>query len=173
MDLESFKEDMENLFHPEPDEDGIHPREFPNSRLRDELRLNFDYMENFDWEGSSIHEYTRLCPQDEEQLHVLTRNKDVPDRLFETALRLMADSIVEYHPATTSDNKRGGYPLLSADYSHVLGRVRSVRSIFVTPPNSNGSESTRCRCALSSRGGPVDYKARRDSDKDKISRRLG
>ena len=110
MDLESFKEDIESLFRPEPDEGGIPPREFPNPRLRDKLRLNFDYMENFDWEGSSIHKYTRLCPQNEEQLHALTRNKDVPDRLFETALRLMADSIIEYHPARTREGDIHYYP---------------------------------------------------------------
>jgi hypothetical protein len=101
MDLESFKEEIEYLFHPEPDEDGIPPREFPNSRLRDTLELNFSYTEEFNWEGASTHKYTRLCPKDEERLHRLTRNKDVPDRLFGTALHLITDSIIEYHSTPT------------------------------------------------------------------------
>ena len=110
MDLERFEEEIEYLFRPEPDEDSIPPREFPNSRLRDGLGLDFTYMESFDWEGASTHKYTRLCPKDAEGLHVLTRNKDVPDRLLETALHLMADSIVEYHQATTRNGNIHYYP---------------------------------------------------------------
>jgi len=97
MDLDEFKEELHYLFHPEPDEDGICLREFPNSRLKETLGLNFKYMESLDWEGASTHKHSRICLEDEESLHVLTRNKDVPISLFTTALHLMADSIVEYH----------------------------------------------------------------------------
>lgn len=67
-------------------------------------------MESFDWEGSSVHKYTRLCPPEEERIHVLTRNKDVPDSLFGTALRLFADSIIEYHGKAEKEGELRFYP---------------------------------------------------------------
>lgn len=97
MDIEEFKEGIQYLFHPEPDDDGTMLREFPNRRLRETLGFNFKYMETSEWEGSSVHKHTRLCPEDEERIHVLTRNRDVPERLFLTSLRLFADSVIEYH----------------------------------------------------------------------------
>ncbi|WP_426422605.1 hypothetical protein [Bradyrhizobium genosp. A] len=88
---------MQFLFNPEPDDDGIPPREYPNSRLRDSLRLNFDYMSSFDWEGSSGHKYTRLAPENETHVRLPTRSQHIPERLLASALRLMGDSIAQYH----------------------------------------------------------------------------
>jgi hypothetical protein len=110
MDLESFREEIGYLFHPEPDEDGLPPREYPNSRLREQLGLDFTYMESFDWEGCSTHKYTRLCPEGEQRLKALTRNKDVPERLLETPLHLMADSIIEYHTVKKKEGNIHYYP---------------------------------------------------------------
>lgn len=98
------------LFNPEPDEDGVAPREFPNKRIREHYKLDMSYMESFDWEGSSVHKYTRLCPSEEESIHVLTRNQDVPDRLFGTALRLYADSIIEYHDKKEKEGELRFFP---------------------------------------------------------------
>lgn len=98
MDIEEFKEELSYLLNPEPDEDGIFPREHPHPRLVDVHGLDFSYFDSdFTWEGSSTHRYTRLCPHDEEAVHVLTRNQDVPTRLFGSALDLFADSMVAYH----------------------------------------------------------------------------
>ncbi|MCK4295147.1 MAG: hypothetical protein KAX28_00650 [Candidatus Marinimicrobia bacterium] len=108
--LQDFMDEIHYLFHPEPDEDGIIPREYPNARLKDFHRLNFDYMESFDWEGASIHKYTRLCPEDESRIHTLIRNQDVPDRLFSTALHLFADSIIEYHQKKGKKGELRFYP---------------------------------------------------------------
>ncbi len=108
--LQDFMDEIHWLFHPEPDEDGIPPREFPNQRIREYYRIDVSYMESYDWEGSSVHKYTRLCPAEEERVHVLTRNKDVPDRLFGTALRLFADSIIEYHDKGEREGELRFYP---------------------------------------------------------------
>lgn len=108
--LRDFMDKIHWLFHPEPDEDGIAPREFPNKRIREHYGLNMSYMESFDWEGSSVHKYTRLCPSEEERIHVLTRNQDVPYRLFGTALRLFADSIIEYHDKNDKEGELRFYP---------------------------------------------------------------
>ena len=108
--LQNFMDEIHWLFHPEPDEDGILPREFPNKRIRKHFGLDISYMESFDWEGSSVHKYKRLCPAEEERIHVLTRNQDIPDRLFRTALRLFADSIIEYHEKTENEGELRFYP---------------------------------------------------------------
>lgn len=108
--LQDFMDKIHWLFHPEPDEDGIAPREFPNKRIREHYGLNMSYMESFDWEGSSVHKYTRLCPSEEERIHVLTRNQDVPYRLFGAALRLFADSIIEYHDKNDKEGELRFYP---------------------------------------------------------------
>ncbi len=110
MQSEEIKEELDYLFHPEPDEDGFIPREFPNSRLSDKWRLNFDYMNKSDWEGSSGHKYTRLCPEDEVQVHALTRSQDIPERLFTTALRLFADSMIEYNRSKKRHGDLRYYP---------------------------------------------------------------
>ena len=104
IDIEEFKEGIHYLFNPEPDEDGLTLREYPNERLRENPGLVFEYMENYDWEGSSINKYTRICAEDEEHIHTLTRNQDVPYRLFISALHLFADSIIEYH---SMEDKKG------------------------------------------------------------------
>ena len=98
------------LFHPEPDEDGNAPREFPNKRISEHYGLDVSYMKSFDWEGSSVHKYTRLCPAEEKRIQVLTKNQDVPDRLFGTALRLFADSIIEYHNKGEKEGELRFYP---------------------------------------------------------------
>ncbi len=108
--LQDFMDKIHWLFNPEPDEDGIEPREFPNKRITEQLKLDMTYMESFDWEGSSVHKYTRLCPTDEQSIHVLTKNKDVPNRLFGTALRLYADSIMEYHDKKEREGELRFYP---------------------------------------------------------------
>lgn len=96
-DLEELRDRIQWLFEPEPDDDGLMPLEYPSKRLVSVHGLNFGYMEHPTWEGSSFHKYTRWCGQNETAIHALTRNSDVPSRLFEAALRLFGDSIVAYH----------------------------------------------------------------------------
>jgi len=110
IDIEEFKENLHYLFYPEPDEDGIPPREYPHPRLRDTYKLDFEYMNSFNWEGSSIHPYTRLCPEEDERVRVLTRNTDVPTRFFEAALHLFSDSVIEYHRKTERKGELRYYP---------------------------------------------------------------
>ena len=111
MDIDEFKEELSILLNPQPDEDGILPREYPHPRLQTIHGLDFSYFEtDFTWEGSSVHRYTRLCPSDEEAVHFLTRNRDVPERLFESALKLFADSIIAYHGKTDRKGELRYYP---------------------------------------------------------------
>lgn len=106
--LQAFMSEIHYLFHPEPDEDGDILHEYPSKRLKEHYKLDFTYMDSFDWEGSSMHRYTRLCPSDEHRVHTLSKNQDVPDRLFGTALHLFADSIIEYHEKS-GDNENQNY----------------------------------------------------------------
>lgn len=95
MDANNFAEDWQALIRPEPDEDGQLPHEYPLPRLTSVYGLDFSYFgDDPSLEGSSTHSYTRLCPSNEERVHALTRNQDVPERLFESALLLFADSLV-------------------------------------------------------------------------------
>jgi hypothetical protein len=109
-ELQKFMGDINWLFNPEPDDDDDMLREFPNKRIRDYHGLDMSYMESYDWEGSSYHKHTLLCPSDEQSIHALTRNKDVPYRLFGTALRLYADSIIKYHDKKEKKGELRFYP---------------------------------------------------------------
>lgn len=111
MDVPSFIEDWQSLVRPEPDEDGQMPREYPPTRLTSVHKLDFTYFRNdFSWEGSSLHRFTRLCPQSHETVHALMRNQDVPERLFESALRLFADSIALRAEETERTGELRYYP---------------------------------------------------------------
>jgi len=96
MDLEELRNEIAAIVDPEHDPD-LPVREIPNPRLRAVHGLDVSYLETTRWEGSTIHPHTRIWPADEQRLHTLTRNADVPTRLFEAALRLFADSIIAYH----------------------------------------------------------------------------
>lgn len=108
--LQDFMDEINWLFHPEPDEDGIVLREFPNKRIKDIHGLDVSYMESFEREGSSVHKYTRVQPAEDERLHVLTKSQDVPDCLFRSALRLFSDSIIEYHKKTEKESELKFFP---------------------------------------------------------------
>ncbi len=88
--------EIDYLFNPEPDEDGVMPREYPHQRIADYHKLDISYMDGFLWEGATDHPYTRVCNDDDHRLHSLTRNLDVAGSLFYAGLRLFADSIIEY-----------------------------------------------------------------------------
>ena len=162
--LQTFVNKIDWLFHPEPDEDGIPPREFPNERLMKHYGLDFSYMKSSDWEGSSIHKYTRICPVNEGRVHVLTRNQDVPHRLFGTALRLFADSIIEYYEKKGKSGELRFYPpvvltfwagfetfvrysseLLIATAQELPDEVRNFLSEMESYINKKGKISTRPR----------------------------
>jgi len=96
MDLEDLQAEIKSILYPEPDPE-LPGRDIPHSRLTDLYRLDTSYLESFSWEGSTMHPRTRLCPSDADRVHALTRNSDVPIRLFESSLRLLGDSIIAYH----------------------------------------------------------------------------
>ena len=108
--LQDFMDEIHWWLHPEPDEDGDILREFPNERIREHHGLDVSYMASIDWEGSTLHKHSRVCPAEEEQKQALTRNKDVSERLFQTALRLFADSIIEYHDKSEKEGGLRFYP---------------------------------------------------------------
>ena len=137
VDIEEFKEGIQHLLNPEPDEDGFMPQEYPNEHLHEYPGLDFEYMANYDWEGSSVHKYTRICPEDEERLHILTRNQDVPFRLFISSLHLFADSIIEYHEATAKKGDIRFYPpILLTFWSGFESFVRySSELLIITVPS--------------------------------------
>lgn len=111
MDINEFQEELSAILDPEPDEDGDVLREFPHSRLERYHGLGFEYLETgWDWEGSTTHPFTRLCPEDEERVRALTRNRDVPEKLFGSALRLIADSVIAYHDLSDRKGELRFYP---------------------------------------------------------------
>lgn len=107
-DVEELRERIHWLFEPEPDEDGLFPLEHPTRRLVSRYKLDFSYMEALNYEGSTMHKYTRLCGKKDTAVHALTRNSDVPSRLFEAGLRLFGDSIIAYHGVVNPHKKRTG-----------------------------------------------------------------
>ena len=140
-ELQDFMDEIHWLFNPEPDEDGIAPREFPNERIREYHKLDMSYMEGLDWEGSSVHKYTRLCPTDEKNIHVLTRNQDVPERLFGTALRLYADSIIEYHNKKEKEGELRFYPpVILTFWAGFETFVRHSSELLIATANSVPTE---------------------------------
>lgn len=96
LDLDAFNEEFESLLDPGPDEDGHAPLEYPHPRLESLHGLGFEYFKNSMYEGSSVHRYTRLCPEKDEKIRALTRNQDVSERLFLSALQLFADGVRTY-----------------------------------------------------------------------------
>ncbi len=111
MDMQDFRDECGSLLNPEPDEDGFVPHEYPHSRLQSVHKLDFSHFKDrSDWEGASTHPYTRLCLKDNSTIRALTRNQDVPERLFETALRLFADSIIAYHGRDQREGDLHYYP---------------------------------------------------------------
>jgi hypothetical protein len=109
MDLEELRAEIAAIVDPEPDPDLL-VREIPNPRLRGSHGLDVSYLEATRWEGSTTHPHTRIWPADEERLHTLIRNADVPIRLFEAALRLFADSIIAYHDPRDRTGQLRYYP---------------------------------------------------------------
>lgn len=135
--LQDFIDEIQLLFNPEPDEDGIWPREFPNKRIKEHYGLDVSYMESYDWEGSSVHKYTRLCPSEYEKIHLLTRNQDVPDRLFGTALRLFSDSIIEYHNRGEKEGELRFYPpIILTFWAGFETFVRYSSKLFIATANN-------------------------------------
>jgi hypothetical protein len=64
-------------------------------------------MEDFLWEGATWHPNTRSWPEGEPGGDELTRSMDVPGRLFLSALRVFADSIVTYSKAKDEEKPTG------------------------------------------------------------------
>ncbi len=97
MDKEELQAELDILFNPEPDEDGFFPPEYPHERITKFHKLDISYMDRLDYEGSTIHPYTRICKPDEHRLISLSKNHDVSQRLFMSAMQLFGDSIIAYH----------------------------------------------------------------------------
>lgn len=137
MDIEEFEVEINYLFHPEPDEDGIVHPEYPNQRLLKTHGLDFKYMQDMRYEGSSMHKYTRRCSANEESVHVLTRNSDVSMRLFLAGLNLFKDSVLAYHDAKEKKGDIRFYPsIVLTFWSGFETFLRYSSELFlVTVPN--------------------------------------
>lgn len=109
VESDDLASEILSLFEPEPDDD--FPREWPHNRLTSHHGMSFDFMRTtFDWEGSTSHPNTRLCPASEKPVSELTRNMDVPPRLFEAALRVYGDSLVTYSESRERTTRLRYYP---------------------------------------------------------------
>jgi hypothetical protein len=86
--------------------------EYPHTRLKAAHALDFTYMDSPSWEGSSGHRYTRLCGASDDALNTLTRNSDIPVRLMMSAVRLLADSIIEYSGSEKREGDIRYYPAI-------------------------------------------------------------
>jgi len=82
MDKQELQAELDILFNPQPDEDGFFPPEYLPERITKSHKLDISYMDRLDYEGSTIHPYTRICRLDEHRLISLSRNHDVSQRLF-------------------------------------------------------------------------------------------
>lgn len=109
MTTDELASEIDYLFNPEIDED-LSPRELPHERLEQYHKLNFDHLKQFNWEGSTIHPSTRICPEDDTGLASLIKNDDVPRRLFEAALRVYGDSLVRYMDTEKTVTELRFYP---------------------------------------------------------------
>ncbi len=110
MDTEQFEYELNNLFHPEPDEDGMVLRQHPHPHLTELHGLDFAYMDSLTWEGASTHPYSRMCRPGDDRILSLTRNSDVSTRLFRSALRLFGDSVVAYEGKAARKGELRYYP---------------------------------------------------------------
>lgn len=115
MDINDFKEELFNILNPIQNYEGELNLEYPNYRLRTFHDLNFSYfklnsMMCRTWEGSSSHTDTRQCPEGEQVIAALTRNQDVSERLFKSALILFSDSIIANHDKTDRKGEIRYYP---------------------------------------------------------------
>jgi hypothetical protein len=97
MCIEELRSKIDTIFSVEPDDEGVYPRDYPNAKIRDVHNLDFSYMDCFPWERSTTHRYTRQFNATEGRMQIVTSNWDVPWKLCEAGLRLLADSIIEYH----------------------------------------------------------------------------
>lgn len=143
--LDELREEISYLFNPEPDDEGFMPQEFPHPKLKESTELDFSFLEIFEWEGSSCHEHTRYCPEDEEKVHTLTRNKDVPGKLFEAALHIFADSIIAYY---TSENRTGQirfYPsIILTFWSGFETYIRHTSELMIATAKDIPIQMSRC-----------------------------
>lgn len=108
VDRDELISRLDSMFNPEQDDEFM--REWPDSRLEQHHGLNFDYMKSYDWEGSTMHPSTRHFSGNEPDVVALTRNMDVSTRLFDAALRLFGDSLIEYHNAKENPSALRFYP---------------------------------------------------------------
>jgi len=104
MDKAELQTALYTLFNPEPEEDGYYPPEYPNEQISKVHKLDISYMDRFDYEGSTIHQFTRICSPREDRLISLSRNHDVSQRLFMAALQLLGESVLAYY----GEEKRKG-----------------------------------------------------------------
>jgi hypothetical protein len=109
MDTEELRNEIRQLLDPEPDPDWV-GRDFPHSKITAVYGLDTQYLATTNWEGSTLHPRTRLCRTDAEPVHVLMRNYDVPTRLFESGLRLYADSLIAYNANLERTGQLRYYP---------------------------------------------------------------
>ena len=55
MDKEELQAELDIIFNPEPDEDGLFPPEYLPERITKFHKLDISYMDRLDYEGSTIH----------------------------------------------------------------------------------------------------------------------
>jgi hypothetical protein len=163
MDHDFLESEINCLFNPEPDEDQS-PREWPNVRLETHYGLNFEFMKGFHWEGSTGHPNTRICLEKETALTGLTRNDDVPRRLFEAALRVFGDSMITYNKSTDHVTRLRYYPpIILTFWSAFEAFVRHSSELMVRTSKdlpSPVSEYLRERSPMVNSKGTVEEKTR-------------
>ena len=134
---EELEEMVDSILHPEPEEDEAMALEFPCSRLRQHYKLDFNYMDTLNYEGSSSHIYSRICPPDAKEVHTISSNNDVPTSLFYSAVHLLGDSIVKYHNPPKYAPQLHYYPtILFTAWSGFESFVRLKSELLIaTVPN--------------------------------------
>lgn len=135
LSREELQQQLNLIFTPETDENGFIPVPYPHERLKKQFGLDSSYVDKFGfvYEGSSMHEDTRLVdPTDEAIPGVVFRNLNLADQLFEVALRLFGDSLLAYHGSKDdTSNFRYYPPIIITFWSGFEAQLRFMSELLI------------------------------------------
>lgn len=133
MDAEELRGEIHSIFNPDPivGSEGIEYYETPPlDRLRIEYGLDCSYWRQFEYGSSS--ELMHRSKVDDVDLGITVRCQQVPFELFMGTLRLLGDSILEYHNTKDRKGPYRFYPaILMSAWASFEAFVRIYSEIFI------------------------------------------
>jgi hypothetical protein len=107
----TLRDEVWSIFHPDPEDESF-GREISHPRLVKYHKLDTTYLDATEVEGSPDHRHTRHSSNSDVEVHNLERNNYVSLALFQSGLRLLGDSIVEYDKAEPRSGNLRYYPAI-------------------------------------------------------------